>query len=66
MTRALTMYATVLAICLATSSSAGDFAPGKIVSVGQNIYMIRVTGGFPDLDVDARQAMRQRGNTAPE
>lgn len=59
MTRALTMYVTVLAICLATSSSAEDLVPGKIVSVGQNTYMIRVTGGFPDLDVDARQAMKR-------
>lgn len=59
MTRALTMYATVLAICLATSSSAADLAPGKIVSVGRNTYMIRLAGGYPDLDVDARQAMRR-------
>ena len=56
MTHVLTVCATVFAICLATSSSAQDLAPEKIVSVGQNTYKIRVGGKL--LHVAADRAMK--------
>jgi hypothetical protein len=57
MTRALTVCATVLAICLATSNSAQDLAAEKIVSVGQNTYKIRVEGKL--VHVAAERAMKR-------
>ena len=57
MTRAITVCATFLAICLATSSLAEDLPNEKIVSVGPNTYKIRV-GGKP-LDIAAKQAMKR-------
>lgn len=58
MTRAITVCATVLAICLGTSYAAEeDLTPDKIVSVGQNEYKIRMVN--QDLHVAAERAMKR-------
>ena len=59
MTRAITVCATVLVTCLATSTLAEDLPVEKIVSVGQNTFKIRVGGKL--LHVAAERAM-QRAN----
>jgi hypothetical protein len=64
MTRAITVCATVLAICLATSNSAQDLAPEKIVSVGQNTYKIRVVGKLVDLS--DKRAMKRASEFCTE
>jgi hypothetical protein len=56
-TRAITVCAAVLAICLATTNSAGDLPIEKIVSVGQNTFKIRVADKL--LDVAAERAMKR-------
>ena len=57
MTRPIAICATVVAICFATSNSAHDLPNEKIVSVGENTYMIRV-GGKP-VDVAIKEAMKR-------
>jgi hypothetical protein len=44
LTRALTVCAMALGVCLATNSSGQELVPETIVSVGENTYKIRVQG----------------------
>lgn len=57
MMRAIAVCASVLASCVATGNSAQDLTPGKIVSVGQNTYKVRVVN--EPVDVADRQAMKR-------
>lgn len=57
MTRAFTVCATVLAICLATSSSAQGLSVDKIIAVGPNTYKIREEGKL--FHINAQRAMKR-------
>jgi hypothetical protein len=56
MTRAIVVCAVAVAMCVSESNLAQELAPGEIVSVGQNIYMLRITGKLPgDADRQAKK-----------
>ena len=57
MTRAITVGAAILAVCLATRNSAENLAAETIVSVGQHTYRIHVAGKL--LHVAAQHAMNR-------
>lgn len=57
MTRVITVYATVLAVCLVTRGSAEDLPIDKIVSIDQNRFKIRFAGR--KYLHDARDQMRR-------
>ena len=60
MTRAIAIYGAAITICIATSSSAQHIEPGHIISLGQNLYKIRLVNETGPLNVEVadRNAMK--------